>query len=71
MPAPKPILRCRTCSHDLADLITTPWIRTCPECGTRFDPDFHYEGNAQETPEPNVLPPEPPPNEPGSDERLA
>ncbi|MEO1716337.1 MAG: hypothetical protein AAFR76_04425 [Planctomycetota bacterium] len=57
MPAPRPILRCRNCGHDLADLISTPWIRTCPECGQRFDPSFYYEGNPQETPEPNVLPP--------------
>ncbi len=60
MPGPKPILTCRRCGHDLAELITTPWIRTCPECGTRFDPDFYYEGNPPEAPEPNALPPEAP-----------
>lgn len=62
MPAPKPILRCTKCGHDLAQLITTPWIRTCPECGTRFDPDFYYDGTPPEHPEPNA----PPPDSPGS-----
>lgn len=56
MPTPRPILTCRRCGHDLADLIATPWIRTCPECGTAFNPDFIYEGNAKEYPEPNQLP---------------
>ena len=43
MPAPKPILNCQYCGHDLSDLLTTPWVRTCPECGKRFDPDFIYD----------------------------
>ncbi|MCA9273016.1 MAG: hypothetical protein KDA31_08230 [Phycisphaerales bacterium] len=53
MPAPKPILRCQSCGHDLTSLIETPWIRTCPECGQKFDPDFVYEGNARNKPESN------------------
>lgn len=58
MPAPKPILSCRNCGHDLTALIETPWIRICPECGKKFDPDFVYEGNARNHPEPNgPLPP--------------
>jgi predicted amidophosphoribosyltransferase len=60
MPAPKRILTCRRCAHDLEPLIDTPWIRACPECGTPFDPDFLYEGRPAESPEPNTLPPEPP-----------
>lgn len=59
MPAPKPILICRHCSHDLTAFITTPWIRVCPECGNKFDPDFVYEGNASNKPEPNAPPPPP------------
>lgn len=64
MPAPKRILTCRRCGQDLAPLIDTPWIRTCPECGTPFDPDFLYDGRPPESPEPNTLPPEA--NEPRS-----
>ena len=59
MPAPKPILRCSRCKYDLSDLITTPWVRTCPECGQRFDPEFIYEGNPKNNPKPNPLPPDP------------
>ncbi|GAB5497615.1 MAG: hypothetical protein Phyf2KO_26950 [Phycisphaerales bacterium] len=59
MPTPKPIMPCHKCGHDLSALITTPWIRTCPECGKRFDPDFIYEGNARNNPEPNAPPPPP------------
>lgn len=57
MPKPRPILRCAHCAHDLSALIETPWIRTCPECGKKFDPDFIYEGNARNSPEPNAPPP--------------
>ena len=53
MPTPRPILRCSKCGQDLSALIDTPWIRKCPECGTKFDPDFVYEGNARNHPEPN------------------
>lgn len=53
MTGPKPILHCRHCGHDLSALIETPWIRTCPECGKKFDPDFVYEGNVPNKPEPN------------------
>ncbi|MGP1273273.1 MAG: hypothetical protein ACTS22_08055 [Phycisphaerales bacterium] len=60
MPGPKPILRCRRCGHDLADLISAPWVHRCPECGTPFDRDFFYEGSPKERPEPNILPPESP-----------
>ncbi len=59
VPAPKPILHCRSCKHDLAPLIETPWIRKCPECGSPFDPDFIYEGNPPNHPEPNIPPPPP------------
>ena len=61
MPTPRPILTCTRCGHDLADLITTPWIRTCPECGTPFNPDFIYDGMPPERPEPNPTPTKPNP----------
>jgi predicted amidophosphoribosyltransferase len=57
--SPKPILYCKSCGHDLTSLIETPWIRTCPECGKKFDPDFVYEGNARNKPEPNGPLPKP------------
>ncbi|PHQ79201.1 MAG: hypothetical protein COB69_08445 [Phycisphaera sp.] len=59
VPTPKPILTCQSCGHDLTSFITTPWIRTCPECGQKFDPEFLYEGNPGNTPEPNATPPPP------------
>jgi len=57
--SPKPILYCKSCGHDLTSLIETPWIRTCSECGKKFDPDFVYEGNARNKPEPNGPLPKP------------
>lgn len=69
MPAPRPILYCNHCRHDLSALLDTPWIRTCPECGKRFDPDFVYEGNARNNPKPNNPPPERRPGTSGETER--
>lgn len=34
---------CERCGHDLSALLTTPWVRTCPECGKPFVTNPTYD----------------------------